>query len=181
MATCCVIALLVPAAVTTFGTGMTQTASGSRRPTVNGLAFKRTGAGEYSAVRTLCAQIGPNASVVILDRVTAEQFSQVLRGMCATPTAHMDNPSLASVESVMAGIQRAGRRPVLLAGQESQLAAYGGAPHEALNLLTTQDAHVLTQPPTGTWPVHFAIWISQPTGVAGGAMASREAEYSRRS
>ncbi|HYZ56243.1 MAG TPA: glycosyltransferase 87 family protein [Streptosporangiaceae bacterium] len=181
VATCCVIALLVPAAVTTFGIGLTRAASGSHRPTANGLAFKRTGAGEYSAVRSLCAQIGPNASAVILDRVTAEQFSQVLRGMCATPTASIDNPSLASVESVMAGIQRAGRRPVLLAGQESRLAPYGGAPREALNLLTTQDAHELTQPPTGTWPIHFVIWMSQPTGVAGGAVASQEAEYSRRS
>jgi hypothetical protein len=181
VATCCVIALLVPVAVTTFGAGLTQTASGSHRPTANGFAFERTGAGEYSAVRALCGQIGPNASVVILDPVTADQFSQVLRGMCATPTARMDDPSLASVESVMAGIQRSGRRPVLLAGQESQLASYGGAPHEVLNLLTAQDAQELTQPPTRTWPIHFIIWMSQPTGVAGGAVASQEAEYSRRS
>jgi hypothetical protein len=179
VATCCVIALLVPTAVTTFGAGMPQTASGSQRPTANGLAFERTGAGEYSAVRALCAEIGPNASVVILDPVTAEQFSQVLRGMCATPTARMANPTLASVESVIAGIQRVGRRPVLLAGQESQLVAYG-TPHEALNLLTAQDAHELTHPPTRMWLIHFVIWMSQPAGVARGAVTSQEAEYSRR-
>ena len=55
VAVCCVIALLVPAAVTTFGVGTTKTATGSTRLTANGLAFKRTGAGEDKAVRELCA------------------------------------------------------------------------------------------------------------------------------
>ena len=92
VAVCCVIALLVPAAVTTFGVGTTKTAAGSTRLTANGLAFKRTGAGEDKAVRQLCASIGPNASVVIVDSLTADRFSQVIRGMCATPTARMDSP-----------------------------------------------------------------------------------------
>src|SRR6202020_2109671 len=86
VAVCCVIALLVPAAVTTFGVGTTRTASGSTRPTANGLAFKRTGQGEYQAVRELCSAIGANASVVIVDATTADRFSQVVRSMCATPT-----------------------------------------------------------------------------------------------
>ncbi len=162
VAVCCVIALLVPAAVTTFGAGLTKKASGSSLPTANGLAFKRTGAGEYNAVRELCAAIGPNASVVILDPLTADRFSQVIRGMCETPTGRMDDPTAASVQAVVAGIVRAGHRPVLLAGQESQLAGYGGAAREVLNLLTTQDAHELTQPPSRTWLIHFVVWLSQP-------------------
>ena len=180
VAVCCVIALLVPAAVTTFGIGTTKTVTGSTRLTANGLAFKRTGAGEYTAVRGLCAAIGPNASAVILDSLTADRFSQVIRGMCATPTARMDDPSPSSVGSVMAGIERAGRRPVLLAEQQSQLEAYGGDAHQVLNLLTTQDAHELTQPPTRTWLIHFVIWMSQPSEVTGGAVAGQTAEYSRR-
>ena len=180
VAVCCVIALLVPAAVTTFGFGTTKTATGSTRLTANGLAFKRTGAGEDRAVRQLCASIGPNASVVIVDSLTADRFSQVIRGMCATPTASMDNPDPASVAAVVAGIQRAGRRPVLLAEQQSQLAAYGGSTQQVLNLLTTQDAHQLTQPPARTWLIHFVIWMSQPAAVTGGAVAGQAAEYSRR-
>ncbi len=180
VAVCCVIALLVPAAVTTFGFGTTKTAAGSTRLTANGLAFKRTGAGEDRAVRQLCASIGPNASVVIVDSLTADRFSQVIRGMCATPTASMDSPDPASVAAVVAGIQRAGRRPVLLAEQQSQLAAYGGSTQQVLNLLTTQDAHQLTQPPARTWLIHFVIWMSQPAAVAGGAVAGQAAEYPRR-
>ncbi len=192
VAVCCVIALLVPAAVTTFGVGTTKTATGSARLTADGLAFKRTGAGEEAAVRQLCASIGPNASVVILDPLTADRFSQVIRSMCATPTARMDAPAPASVASVVAGIERTGRRPVLLAGQQSHLAEYGGSAQQVLNLLTTQDAHELTQPPTRTWLIHFVIWMTQPSGVTGGAVTGKAAgvtggavtgstaEYSRR-
>jgi hypothetical protein len=181
VAACCVIALLVPPAVTTLGVGLTQTANGSHRPTANGLAFKRTGAGEYDAVRGLCAAIGPNASVVILDSLTANRFSQVIRGMCATPAARMDSPTSASVQAVVAGIVRTGRRPVLLGAEESELATYGAVPREVLNLVTTQDSHELTQPPTTTWPIHFVIWMSQPAALAGGPVARQESEYSHRS
>jgi hypothetical protein len=157
VAVCCVLALLIPGAVTTFGVGTTKTTTGSTRLTSIGLAFKRTGAGEEKAVRDLCGSIGPNASVIIVDSLTADRFSQVIRSMCATPTARMDSPTTASVAAVVAGIERAGRRPVLLAGEQSQLAAYGGSAHEVLNLLTTQDGHELTSPPNRTWLIHFVI------------------------
>ena len=180
VAFCCVIALLVPAAVTTFGAGLTKKASGSSRPTANGLAFKRTGAGQYNAVRELCAAIGPNASVVIVDPLTADRFSQVIRGMCDTPTGRMDDPAPASVQAVVAGIVRSGRRPVLLGSRQTQLAGYGGTAREVLNLLTTQDTHDLTQPPSRTWLIRFVVWLAQPAGLSGAAVASQESEYSRR-
>ena len=180
VAVCCVLALLIPGAVTTFGVGTTKTKSGSTRLTAHGLALKRTGAGEEKAVRELCGNIGPNASVIIVDSLTADRFSQVIRSMCATPTARMDSPTAASVAADVADIERAGRRPVLLAGQQPQLAAYGGSAREVLNLLTTQDAHELTSPPSRTWLIHFVIWMSEPGSLTGGAVAGQAAEYSRR-
>jgi len=179
VAVCCVIALLVPAAVTTFGVGTTKTAAGSSRPTANGLAFKRTGTGENRAVRELCSAIGPNASVVIVDSLTADRFSQVIRGMCETPTTRIDNATTGEVSSVEDGIEKAGRRPILLAGTQAQLAPYGDSARKVLDLLTTQDAHELTQPPTRTWLIHFVVWMSNPGGVSGGGVASQAAEYSR--
>jgi hypothetical protein len=179
VAACCVIALLVPAAVTTFGVGTTKTAAGSTRPTANGLAFKRTAMGEDRAVRELCSAIGPNASVVIVDSLTADRFSQVIRGMCATPTTRIDGATTSEVSAVDSKIEQAGRRPVLLAGTQSQLAPYGGSARKVLDLLTTQDAHELTQPPTRTWLIHFVVWMSNPGGVSGGGVASQAAEYPR--
>jgi hypothetical protein len=179
VAVCCVIALLVPAAVTTFGVGTTRTASGSTRPTANGLAFKRTGQGEYQAVRELCSAIGVDASVVIVDSTTADRFSQVVRGMCATPTTRIDDPTPGEVSDVVKGIEQAGRRPVLLAGTQAQLSGYGGGARKVVDLLTAQDAHELTQPPTRTWLIHFVVWLSEPGGVTGGAVSNQTAEYSR--
>jgi hypothetical protein len=179
VAVCCVIALLVPAAVTTFGAGTTKTASGSTRLTANGLAFKRTAQGEDRAVRQLCSAIGPDASVVIVDGQTADRFSQVVRGMCDTPTTRIDSPTAGEVSTVVSSIEHVGRRPVLLAGTQSQLAPYGGSAREVVNLLTTQDAHELTQPPTRNWLIHFTVWMSEPAGVTGGAVTNQTAEYSR--
>ena len=77
------------------------------------------------------------------------------------------------------GIQGSGRRAVLLAGTRSQLSGYGGGARMVMDLLTTQDAHVLTAPPTRTWQIHFVIWLSEPGGVTGGAVANQTAEYPR--
>lgn len=156
VAWCCAAALGIPAAWTTFGIGLTP------RLTSHGMAFKRIGAGELTAVSKLCARIGPNASVVILDQLTADRFAQVVRGMCDTPAAVLDHPSTQRMATVVAGISSAGRRPVLLAGTQPELTSYGGTPTEVVNLLTTQEAHVLTAPPTRTWGIHYTVWLSVP-------------------
>jgi hypothetical protein len=156
IASCCVAALAIPTLWTTFGISL------SPRPTSHGMAFKRIGAGELDAVRRLCAAIPANASVVILDQITGDRFAQVTRGMCGVPTAMLDNPSPAAVSAVVAGIDRAGRRPVLLAQFAAELTPYGGKPREVVNLHTTQEAHELTTPPTRTWNIHYTVWVSAP-------------------
>ena len=156
-------ALLVPTAVTTFGIGLTHSGkAGSLRPVADGLAFKRTSAGEMTAVRGLCAAIGAGATVVILDRPVAQQFTQVIRGMCGVPSGWMSDGSAADVRGVLNGISSAGRRPVLLAGRRSELAPYGPHDMRALDLRTTQDSHELTQPPTAPWPARYVIWLAAP-------------------
>jgi hypothetical protein len=79
------------------------------------------------------------------------------------PTAVMDHPTPATVGAVVSGIQRAGRRPVLLAQDVSVLIPYGGGPRPVVSLLTTQDAHNLTTPPTRPWPAQYTVWMSNPT------------------
>ena len=89
---CCVVALLVPTVVTTFGVGLTHSGkSGSLRLAADGLALKRTGAGQAPAVQQLCAAIGSGASVVIVDRYVAQQFTQTIRGMCGVPAGWMSD------------------------------------------------------------------------------------------
>jgi hypothetical protein len=167
---CCVAALLVPTVLTTFGVGLTHSGkSGSLRPVADGLALKRTGAGEAAAVRQLCAGIGGGASVVIIDRRVAQQFTQVIRGMCGVPAGWMSDASGANVRGVVDGISRAGRRPVLLAGHRAQLAPYGSQPLKVLDLRTTRDSQKLTQPPTAPRRLHYVIWLAAPTAPSVGA------------
>ena len=164
VASCCVASLLIPATLTSLDLGFTPNSSGpGRHLSARGMAFRRIGSGELTAVDRLCAAIGPDASVVILDSMTADQFAQVARGMCDTPAAVLDHPTTAAVDAVVSGIQRAGRRPVLLAQDSSELTPYGGGPRPVVNLATTQEAHDLTAPPTLTWPVQYTVWISNPT------------------
>jgi hypothetical protein len=100
--------------------------------------------------------------VVILDQLTADRFAQIVRGMCDTPAAVLSNPTQATVTAAESGIEKAGRRPVLLAQSEAELAPYGGSPRAVVNLLTTQEAHLLTSPPTRTWGIHYTVWMSEP-------------------
>jgi hypothetical protein len=158
VASCCVASLLIPAALTNLDLGVTK----SRHLTAHGMAFRRIGTGELTAVDNLCAAIGPDASVIILDSLTDDRFAQLVRGMCDTPTAVLTKVSAATVNAVVTGIEGVGRRPLLLAENESELAAYGRAPREVVNLLTTQEAHNLTTPPTRTWLIHYTVWLSVP-------------------
>jgi hypothetical protein len=165
----CVAALVVPTAATTFGAGLTHSgSSGGLRPTAEGMAFKRTGAGELSAVGQLCGAIRADSSVVIVDRLVAQRFTQVIRGMCGVPTAWMVGQPASAVSSVLSGIAAAGRHPVLLGSRPAQLAMFGGSPVRVLDLGTSQDAHDLTGPPTAPAPIHFVIWMLVPQSGAVG-------------
>jgi hypothetical protein len=169
VASCCVASLLIPTALTNLDLGFTTTANGSYL-SAHGMAFRRIGAGELAAVNKLCAAIGPNASVVILDQLTADRFAQLVRGICDTPAVGLTTATT-TVSAVVAGIEGTGRRPIVLAENESELASAGGTPREVVNLLTTQEAHNLTSPPTRTWLIHYTVWMSQPavTAPAGAA------------
>ena len=163
----CSAAMLVPTVSTTFGLGLSHTGkSGGLAPTAQGMALRRTGVGQVAAIRALCAQIPRDASVVILDWTTAQQFTQVIRGMCGVPAAWMVGQPRTSVDRVIASIAAAGRRPLLLASRRATVAAFGGAPVRVLDLVTTTDPDELTQLPTSPTLVRFQIWMTAP-GVAG--------------
>jgi hypothetical protein len=157
VASCCVASLLIPTALTTLDLGATK----GKGLTAHGMAFRAIGPGELAAVNGLCRAIGPDASAVILDSLTADRFAQVIRGMCGTPAAVLANPSRTAIDAVVSGIEGVGRRPVLLAQQASELP---GSPREVVNLLTTQEAHNLTAPPTRPWLIHYTVWMSVPAG-----------------
>ena len=128
------------------------------------MAFRTTYRGEVAAVEGMCAAIPRGSSVVIVDYGTADRLTQVVRGMCGDPAGRFKviTPSYRTVERVLRGIVRAGRRPVLLAAKKSQLVRYGGQLRQIMRLRTTQDESTLTTPPLHTWPLKMDVWMSEP-------------------
>jgi len=120
-------------------------------------------------VEQLCGALPSHSSVVILDKVAARAFAQVVRGTCGSPTGFAASAVPGEVGAIIGGIERAGRHPVLLATKAAELTPYGAAPQEIVNLSTQQDAHLLTRPPTSTWPVQYTLWMVQPGGTALGS------------
>ena len=166
---CFVVAMGVPSAAITFGIALSRPADPATRLALSGLAFRTTGAGQVAAVEQLCGAIPSHSSVVLLDTVAARAFAQVIRGTCDVPTGIVTSTAPGNVSAVIGGIVRAGRHPVLLATKAAELTPYGASPREIVNLSTQQDEHLLTRPPTSTWPVRYSLWMSQPGGTAFGA------------
>ncbi|MCW2877973.1 MAG: hypothetical protein JWQ95_2073, partial [Sphaerisporangium sp.] len=151
--------LVVPAAVTSIGT-----------------AFSPIERGEAAAVERLCAALPRDASVLIVERVTGNRFTQLVRGMCDLPVAQVrlaseSGGSGANVDSDVAApadvsrlaerIRSAGRRPVLLAAEQAQLSRYGTATR-VVNLRMRQDDRSLVEPPNGTWSLGIDVWMAVP-------------------
>jgi len=174
---CCVLAMAIPGAVTSLNPGLAARPSIGRnssdlakfvsRVQFSGVGTSATYGGSLAAVSGLCSAIGPDASVVFVDAVTADSFSQIVRGECGQPAASAVGASPLALSQVVASISRVGRRPVLLGASRDPLSSLGTAlgtvPRLVLSLRTTADAEVLTGPPAGTWPVTYTVWMAAPT------------------
>ncbi|HEY8042997.1 MAG TPA: hypothetical protein VIF35_01920 [Streptosporangiaceae bacterium] len=167
-AACFVLAMVVPTAVTTFGISLSHIGTGRSTPVATGVGVKRTGAGQAAAVQGLCGAMSARMSVLFLDRLAASEFAQAVRGMCGVPAGVMAGAPVGQVQAVIRGIATEGREPVLMATRPAELTAYGATPRRVVNLVTTQDAHDLTQPPVSTWPITYHLWLSaQSTAIPG--------------
>jgi hypothetical protein len=166
-AACFVAALALPPAAITFEIGPLHATTPGVRLALTGLAFRPTGAGEYAADLRVCSAVGSHSTVLLLDPAAARGFGPVVRGLCGVPTGIMVGANAAQVQAVVAGIERAGRRPVLLATQAAELLPYQSHPQQVLNLTTQQDTHLLAQPPTSTWPATYTLWMTAPASPPG--------------
>ncbi|MEV4549482.1 phospholipid carrier-dependent glycosyltransferase [Nonomuraea wenchangensis] len=147
-----VVAVLVPPAVTSIGT-----------------AFTPVERGEAAAVATMCARLPERASVLIVERVTADRFTQVVRGMCDVPAASVRRPAGVDVarddetRRLAERVRAAGRVPVVLAAEADQVARYG-TPVQVFALTARQDERSLVTPPDGTWSLGMNAWMAVVEG-----------------
>jgi hypothetical protein len=153
-------ALILPTARTTFGLAHKDGGPLGIRIVAVGLADKVTFAGEIAAVHNLCAAIPANSSVLFVNSLTDHQLAQVVRGMCGEPAALVKDPNPADVQALIADIQRAGRRPVLLGVSRAALLPYGGQPKHVMRLRSREDTHTLVTPPLNTASLRIDAWMS---------------------
>ncbi|MEV4088309.1 hypothetical protein AB0J43_49430, partial [Nonomuraea fuscirosea] len=130
-----------------------------------GTAFTPVERGEAAAVEAMCARIPRDASVLIVERVTADRFTQVVRGMCGLPAAQVSRPDQGQtappdqVRRLAERVRAAGRVPVVLGAEQGQVAPYG-TPAQILGLVTRQDERSLVEAPNATWSLRMNVWMA---------------------
>lgn len=135
--------------------------------TTAGMLVTPTEQGEVAQARSLCRRIGPHATVLMIERVTADRFSQLVRGMCGVPTGRIqvhpgsDTARAGDVRRIAARVAHAGRRPVLLGANARDVAPYG-APVQAFHVFTRRDSSSLVSAPKGTWSLTINVWLAVP-------------------
>jgi hypothetical protein len=179
VAACCVLALAIPALVTTFNPGLAARGTVGRyssgltkfvsRVQLRGVGASATGSGSVAAASALCAAIGQSASVVFVNERTAQTYAPVVRDLCGQPTAALvpAASSAAQLQQAVTAIERTGRRPVLLGPTRASVSLPRATFRHAVSLKTSGDARVLTGPPGGNWPVSYSLWVAVPDGFGG--------------
>jgi hypothetical protein len=168
----CVLALAIPPLMTTLNPGLAGKPSVGRyssgvakllsRVRLRGVGLSATYGGSVTAAASLCAAIGPSASVLFVDEQLAETFAPVVRGLCGQPAAWMvpGATSAASVTEAVNLIAQLGRRPVVIGPSRAAVSLSGMAPRLAVSLSTSVDAEILVGPPAGTWPAAYSLWLA---------------------
>jgi hypothetical protein len=127
----------------------------------------RTEEREVSQTRALCRALGPNASAIIIERVTGDRFTQLIRGMCGTPAARVrvgagfKTAPEDDVRRIARKVVAAGRRPVVLGADSADVAPYG-TPRRVFHIHTRRDASTLTEAPRTTWSLTINVWMAEP-------------------
>jgi hypothetical protein len=135
--------------------------------TSGGMMSTPTEQGEVAQARSMCRQIGPRATVLIVERVTADRFTQLVRGMCDVPSgrvaARPGSSTAASedVERIAKAVTAAGRRPVVLGANAVDVAPYGQA-RQVFHVSTRRDSSSLVAAPQGTWSLTINVWMADP-------------------
>jgi len=160
-------AILVPAAIPTFGLGVAKGGPVGYKLTADGMAFKTTYWGELAAVDGLCVSIPKNATVVFIDTPAADRLTEVVRGMCGVPSARITpehkSTGVAQVKQTIRSIEKIGRTPVLLAGTPGELQYYtGGSTKLVMKLKTDIDASTLMYVPRTTMTYRLNVYRWEP-------------------
>ena len=143
-------------------------------------AVQRTEAGEPEAVRQVCAALRPGDVVLAVDARGANEWPQVLRGVCGRPAAALSPTMTGGTQARVASVAAVGRlvsarggRLVLLAADSGQaapnaLSALGQRPRQIVSLLSWEDQRTLERAPWRSSRLVVGVWFADWTPPASG-------------
>ncbi len=126
----------------------------------------RTERGEVAAVTRACTAFAPTDTAVLLDSRAANEWPQVLRGVCGVPSLVLRVPRgqpvpVATLSRVVQAVRDAGRRPVLVTAESpGPLQSLGAVPRQVVDLRTSEDQRLLTRRPDGLAPLDVDLWVA---------------------
>ena len=128
------------------------------------VAGQRTERGQVEAVRRACAAFGPLDTAILVDSRAANEWPQVLRGVCEVPSLvirpRKGRLDAAAVRQVAAAISAAGRRPVLVTAESPDpIAALGLTPRQVVQVETIEDQRLLKRRPAGSALLDVDLWL----------------------
>ena len=119
----------------------------------------RVETGSAGAVQQVCAQLAPGDVVIAADDRAANEWPQVIRGMCGHPALALTEPTRndptarsSAMAALREAVARGGHRAVFLSTQ--------GPGEPAVRVVTRQHPNTLTTPPSGTIRLAFEVWLS---------------------
>lgn len=133
------------------------------------VAGQRSEHGEVAAVTSACDAFGPSDSAILLDSRAANEWTQVLRGVCAVPTVVVRSGShqpadAATVLAVARAVAATGRRPVLVAAESADaVRRLGAQPTHVVHLATVEDQRLLTRRPDSAARLTVDLWLAPAT------------------
>ncbi len=131
-------------------------------------AGERVELGSMAAVDSVCRALRPGDVVLAVDGRAANEWPQVVRGMCGRPAlsltaaAYQDPASLrASVTVVAAGVGEHGGRLVLLAADSAEALRTAGAGdvRQVADVMVQEDARLLERRPDSLVPLPIQVWL----------------------
>jgi hypothetical protein len=127
--------------------------------------------GSLAAVDQVCAALRPGDVVLAVDSGAANEWPQVVRGMCGVPalstTSRVRNDDQLlrrTVDAAATGVAAQGGRLVLLAAESPEvLESLGSSARLVVDAPVREDEHVLERRPWGTDPLPVRVWLGSAT------------------
>ena len=125
--------------------------------------------GSLGVAEAVCVALRPGDMVLMVDSRAANEWSQVVRGMCGIPTLSVvtsvrkDPVALAAlVERVDTAVTSTGGRLVLLAADSTKALDELGVPARSIaDIVVREDQHALEAPPRGTDRLPTRVWLGR--------------------